>query len=194
MRIREYRPDDCTEILRLFYDTVHTVNAKDYSAEQLAVWAPKTPDFSRWQRTLGAHNSYVAEEEGRITGFADLDIPACYFDRLYIHKDYQRQGIASLLADRIEADARAAGISRLEVAASITARPFFEKRGYRLVREQQVERGGILLTNFVMEKNWYLYGEEAYRMFAGENLTNSLAKKIETCYTETILKTHRPGL
>ena len=36
--------------------------------------------------------------------------------------------------------------------ASITARPFFEKRGYRVVKEQQVERNGVFLTNFVMVK------------------------------------------
>ena len=36
--------------------------------------------------------------------------------------------------------------------ASITARPFFEARGYRVVRPQQVERRGQVLTNFVMEK------------------------------------------
>ena len=36
--------------------------------------------------------------------------------------------------------------------ASITARSFFEKQGYRVIREQQVERKGLLLTNFVMEK------------------------------------------
>lgn len=29
---------------------------------------------------------------------------------------------------------------------------FFEKRGYRVIREQQVERQGVALTNFVMEK------------------------------------------
>lgn len=34
--------------------------------------------------------------------------------------------------------------------ASITARPFFEKRGYRVVKEQQVERQGVFLTNFEM--------------------------------------------
>ena len=36
--------------------------------------------------------------------------------------------------------------------ASITAKPFFEKRGYRVIREQQVERQGVALTNFVMER------------------------------------------
>ena len=36
--------------------------------------------------------------------------------------------------------------------ASRTAKPFFEKRGWRVVKEQQVERHGVLLTNFVMER------------------------------------------
>lgn len=39
MVVREYQPADCKEIIRLFYDTVHSVNAKDYMEEQLAVWA-----------------------------------------------------------------------------------------------------------------------------------------------------------
>ncbi len=41
MVIREYQPTDCKEILRLFYDTVHSVNLKDYTEEQLAVWAKR---------------------------------------------------------------------------------------------------------------------------------------------------------
>ena len=40
----------------------------------------------------------------------------------------------------------------LTVHASITARPFFERRGYTLIRPQWVERHGILLQNFVMQK------------------------------------------
>lgn len=31
MRLREYAPEDLKQILKLFYDTVHTVNAADYS-------------------------------------------------------------------------------------------------------------------------------------------------------------------
>ena len=36
--------------------------------------------------------------------------------------------------------------------ASITAKPFFEKRGYKVVKEQKIERQGIFLTNFLMKK------------------------------------------
>ena len=72
-----------------------------------------------------------------------------YLDRLYVHKDYQRQGVATAICDELE---RAVKAGKYTTHASITARPFFQKRGYRVVREQQVERCGILLTNFVMEK------------------------------------------
>lgn len=40
----------------------------------------------------------------------------------------------------------------ITVEASITAKPFLEKRGYHIVRQQEVERKGQLLTNFVMKK------------------------------------------
>lgn len=52
MTIREYKPDDCKEITELFFNTVHTVNAKDYSKEQLDVWAPEIPDFEKWKNPI----------------------------------------------------------------------------------------------------------------------------------------------
>ena len=71
-----------------------------------------------------------------------------YLDRLYVHKDYQGQGIASALCDALEQ----AVSGPYETHASLTARPFFAQRGYQVVKEQQVERKGVLLTNFVMRK------------------------------------------
>ena len=146
--IREYRPGDCLEITRLFYRTVHTVNARDYTEAQLDAWADGHPDLEAWNRSLLAHYSLVAIKDGRIAGFGDID-ESGYLDRLYVHADYQGMGIASALCGLLEASV--SGV--LTTHASITARPFFEKRGYQVKREQQVERKGILLTNFVMEKS-----------------------------------------
>ena len=152
MRIREYRPEDCRGITALFYDTVHTVNAADYTEEQLDAWADGNVDMQAWDRSFCSHTTYVAVEETargeQIAGFADMDSTG-YLDRLYVHKDFQGRGIASALLDRLEEESQG---SRFVTHASITARPFFEKRGYQAVREQQVERKGILLTNYVMVK------------------------------------------
>jgi acetyltransferase, GNAT family len=72
-----------------------------------------------------------------------------YLDRLYVHKDHQGIGIATALYEKLEASVESATVT---THAFITARPFFEDRGYVVKKEQQVERQGILLTNYVMEK------------------------------------------
>lgn len=159
MEIRPYKTEDIQEIAELFYQTVHTVNAADYTNEQLDAWTDGNIDLAAWDRSFQAHMTLVAvvtpsEAEDKkvvqeqIVGFADMDSTG-YLDRLYVHRDFQRCGIASALCDRLE---EAVDAEQFTTHASITAKPFFEKRGYRVIREQQVERKGILLTNYVMGK------------------------------------------
>lgn len=147
MTLREYRSSDCKEITELFYHTVHTVNAKDYTREQLHVWATGQVDLDKWNQSLQEHYTIVAVENDVLVGFGDIDSTG-YLDRLFVHADHQRKGIAVAICDRLEQ----AVPGTITTHASITAKPFFEKRGYKVVKEQQVERQGIALTNFVMEK------------------------------------------
>ena len=148
MKLREYRHEDCAELAALFYDTVHSVNARDYTPEQLDAWATGKMDLRAWDASLSANRCLVAEEDGLIVGFGDIS-PDGYLDRLYVHSGFQGRGIATAICGELEGGVSA---PRLTVEASITARPFFEKRGYRVVREQQVERHGVYLTNYFMEK------------------------------------------
>lgn len=148
MTLRPYRPSDLRELVELFYDTVHTVNAGDYTAEQLDAWADGAPDLAEWNRTLLEHTALVAVEEEALLGFGDIDASG-YLDRLYVHKDFQRQGVASALCGALE---RAVEGERTVTCASITARPFFEGRGYQVIREQQVVRHGVAMANYRMEK------------------------------------------
>lgn len=148
MIIRKYRESDCRETAALFYDTVHSVNRRDYGRRQCAAWAPEKTDLTAWNERFLRHFSFVAEEDGKIVGFADIDAGG-YLDRLFVHKDHQRRGIASALCRELE---KAAPFVRIITHASVTARPFFEKRGYRVLEERQAERNGVMLTNYLMEK------------------------------------------
>ena len=134
MHIRKYQSSDCNEIAELFYHTVHTVNAKDYSKEQLDVWAAGRIDLKKWDQSFCEHYSVVAIDDRRIVGFGDIDKTG-YLDRLYVHKNYQRQGIASAICDALE---QAVKERTIITHASITAKPFFEQRGYKIVKEQQI--------------------------------------------------------
>lgn len=148
MELRRYESSDCKEVAELFYNTVHIINAKDYTKEQLDVWATQEVDLEKWNQSLQGHYSVVAVDNEIIVGFGDIDKDG-YLDRLYVHADYQRKGIATAICKQLEQAVE----GKITTHASITAKPFFEKLGYRVVRKQEVERRGIFLTNFVMEKD-----------------------------------------
>ena len=148
--LRPYRPADCPALAKLFTETVHTVCAADYTPAELDAWAPpEGPDLAAWDASFQAHCTWIAEIGGKIAGFGDIDPAAGCLDRLYVGKDFQRRGAASALCDVLE---RACPTRPIVTHASRTARGFFARRGYRLLRAQRVERRGQLLENFVMEK------------------------------------------
>lgn len=147
MEIRKYQISDCEELAELFYNTVHTVNVKDYTKEQLDVWATGQVDLEKWNQSLQEHYRVVAVDDKIIVGFGDIDKTSC-LDHLFIHANYQGKGIATAICNQLEQAVQ----GDIHTYASITARPFFEKRGYKVIKEQKVERQGVFLTNFVMIK------------------------------------------
>jgi putative acetyltransferase len=152
LEIRAYHSTDCKEMSELFYDTVHAVNAGDYTMDQLDAWADGDINLDAWNQSFLQHETLIAMEDGKIVGFGDIDETG-YLDRLFVHKDYQRRGIAKALCDQLEKQYPQVSVT---THASITAKPFFEKRGYRVVKEQLVQRRGVFLKNYVMQKQRYM--------------------------------------
>lgn len=147
MQLRNYKSSDCSEIAVLFYETVHTVNKNDYTKEQLDVWATGNIVISEWNRSFLSNHTVIIEKNSIIIGFGDMD-KSGYLDRLYVHKDFQKQGVASLILSELEAKATLKSPSFYTTMASITAKPFFQKKGYSVVRENVVYREGVVLKIF----------------------------------------------
>ncbi|WP_205435333.1 MULTISPECIES: GNAT family N-acetyltransferase [Flavobacterium] len=122
--LRNYKSEDIHHIVALFRETIHTVNAKDYTKEQLNAWAPEYIDVEKWDIKLSQHYTLIAECDGVVCGFGDIDDTG-YFDHLFVHKDHQGQGIATKIAVAIEKYAKEKDFAVITVAASITAQPFF---------------------------------------------------------------------
>ena len=95
MKIRTYEIRDTEKIVKLFYDTVHEVNIRDYTTAQVDAWAPADTDIEIWMQSLSSKFTFVAEEGDTIAGFGELEING-HIDRFYCHKDFQRQGIGKL--------------------------------------------------------------------------------------------------
>lgn len=151
MRIRAARNGDLPGLIGLFRETVRAVGAGHYTGEQLAAWAPEDLVPADWAARLARNTALVAEEGCALLGFAELS-PGGSVDMLYVHKDHQGRGVATALLAALENRARDRGFARLTTNASRIAKPFFLGRGFALVASQTVERRGVAIENFRMQK------------------------------------------
>lgn len=146
-KIRNYTKNDKSEVIRLIRETIQAVNIADYSDKQVEAWS--NIDINNWDESLVENNVIVAVEEGEIiVGFSDMS-PTGYLDRLFVHKDFQRKGIAKLLVKRLE---NMSSSKKFHTYASKTAVPFFQSIGYRVVKENEVLLRRQYFVNYEMEK------------------------------------------
>ncbi len=150
--IRRLAAQDIPEMRKLFRATVLTVNSKDYTKEEVEDWASCGDSVEHWKELL-AKNDYIGalDGQGGIVGFSSMNAEG-YLHSMFVHKDWQGRGVATLLLSEVEKIARRYGVHKISVEVSVTARPFFEKHGYKVVKEQKAKANRLYLTNYVMEK------------------------------------------
>lgn len=149
--VRDYRPGEASDLAQLFYETVHSLNAADYTPAQLAAWAPEVPDGAKWEERMAANHTYVAYEEDKLLGFVELTDKGLVH-MLYCQKDADREGVGGLLLERVEARAKYLKLGSLTVKSSATSLSFFENNGFKPVKKQMVLRQGTALQTVLMEK------------------------------------------
>jgi len=149
--VRKFENKDAAATAQIFFDAIH-IGAKDhYTEKQRRAWAPQVPETSKWLELLNSQISYVAEQEGKLVGFMILMDDGCV-DLTFVTPERIGQGISKVLYDSIIMKASKAGMKRLHVEASHMARKFFERQGWSVINPQTVERAGVSLENFLMQK------------------------------------------
>jgi putative acetyltransferase len=151
IEIRNYRESDCTALAEIFQRAVREIARKDYSPVQVAAWAPEERDLEAFAARRSAKPTFVAEYDGRVAGFTDLDGDG-HIDMFYVNPDCQRRGVASAMLRFLVARGESEHRKRLFGEVSITARPVFERHGFKVLAYQSVESNGQALGNYRMEK------------------------------------------
>lgn len=83
----------------------------------------------------------------------DPGVDAAKIRAFFIHPDWARQGIGTLLLDACESAARAAGFTRFEMGATLTGVKLFQERGYVAMERLNVPlEGDITLPVIHMVK------------------------------------------
>ena len=132
-------------------ETISTICRADYSPEQIKVWTASIENTKRWTEKLNSQYFLIALLEDVIVGYASLE-GSDYLDFLYVHKDYQRQGIAYRLYLEIEKEAIKRKATVLFSDVSKTAKPFFERQGFTMLETQTNIILGVEIINYKMSK------------------------------------------
>lgn len=152
--IREAQQTDTIALKELFQNTVLAVNSKDYSQAEVEDWASCGDDLSNIEEMIKTHYFIVAvNQQSQIVGFSSITSQG-YLHSMFVHKDFQGKGIATMLLEEIERYAITAGIMRITSEVSLTARPFFEKKGYIVKEEQKRKRISFLSLTFGWQGKW----------------------------------------
>ena len=149
--IRKYVQQDAQATWLLFFNTVRKVNIQDYSQLQVEAWAPDSMDMFIWNKRMTDIEPFIAEKDGTIVGYADLQADGL-IDHFFCHYAQQREGIGSALMTHIFSVGKERKITHYYSQVSITAKPFFEHFGFKVVQQQLLEIRGQELTNYHMQK------------------------------------------
>jgi putative acetyltransferase len=151
IQIRNYKESDAAKLWELFYHTVRNVNIRDYSLAQVEAWAPDEFNPEIWQQKMNLILPFIAEIDGEIVGYTDLQENGL-IDHFFCHHQYLGKGIGRSLMEHVFKVGKSRGITRFYSEVSMTARPFYERLGFHIVKEQIIEIRRQKLRNFVMEK------------------------------------------
>jgi putative acetyltransferase len=149
--VRPYVALDAERTLEIFFAAVRRTAAGDYSAEQVAAWAGTSDDRRDWARQRAAANTAVAELDGRVVGFVDIDHSG-YIDMLFVAPEAGRRGVGSALLTWAVEQARQAGVAEVRANVSITARPLFKAHGFQVEAERRPVVRGVEMPNFSMRR------------------------------------------
>ncbi|MGE0350097.1 GNAT family N-acetyltransferase [Hydrogenophaga sp.] len=149
--IRPFCIGEEAALYRVHHGAVHRVASRDYTPEQLSAWAPPEPDHEAWTIKMRTLRPFVAEVDGLIAGYADVQASG-YIVHFFVSADFPRQGVGRMLMDRIHEQATHLGIAELVSDVSRTAQPFFAAFGFEVVEHRFAVRRGVTIPNALMRK------------------------------------------
>lgn len=164
MTVRRFQPEDAEAVSALVIRTLREVNSRDYTPEAIEAVVRRSQPRDILQRADWTH-TYVVCEGARIVGCGAIgpyweSLEESSLFTVFVHPEFQGRGIGRRIIETLEGDSYALRAKRIEIPASITAKDFYLKMGYRLkdgVTEPDEE--GL----YRMEKCRSIPGNQSYR-------------------------------
>ena len=151
LTILNYQEKHAPAICQLFYHSINSIDCKIYTEKQKNAWCSSPPDPDKWHLRLKTHIIWVALNDDRVVGFLEL-APNGYIHCLFVHPQFQGQGVAAKLYQSMLEWVQQHGVKILQTHASKVAMPVFKKWGFNITKKNFIQRENEVLINYTMTK------------------------------------------
>jgi putative acetyltransferase len=132
-QIRPASVDDAEAAARLAAESVRILAAGSYDQRQIDVWSASLTAGALENR-MREMPFVVAEADGRICGFAAVNLSSQEVEYVYVHPEFAGRGLGAALLAAAEDLACRHGHRQVFLVSSLNAAEFYRRHGYE---EQQ---------------------------------------------------------
>ncbi len=126
--IRPAKPEDKYQIIRIQYNALRILSAKDYNSKQLNALLKSKSIPRKSPETI-----FIAEVNRQPVGFASLLFPLNTIGAVFVDPNFIRKNIGTLLLKRLEQEAIENKIPVLWVYSSLNGHYFYQANGYETI-------------------------------------------------------------
>ncbi|WP_025741841.1 GNAT family N-acetyltransferase [Aquimarina pacifica] len=137
---------------RLFYQTVTSYGSAIFTKSEIKFYSRLATNKVYWINKFKKDFIYNAKLNGEIVGSFSMDQKGT-IDYVFVHMNYHGQGIATNLYESLESVAKKANIPTLTTQINILTRAFFEKRGFKIIKNETKVVGGQEIVSYSGVKN-----------------------------------------
>lgn len=162
LSIIPYQKAYAASVSQLFHDAIHAITDEAYSLPQRQAWSRGPRSTYHWHKRLSNSQTWLMVDNSQLheglplcCGFINIEtdyVHQGYIDSLYVHPQYQHQGVAKRLVLCLLDWACSQQFPLLSVDASILSKPLFLQQGFKQVHRSYQEKSGQVIMGFLMEK------------------------------------------
>lgn len=155
--ITYYKKQYAAQISLLYHTAVQSIQSNFYSQAQLNAWSRQPRSTKYWDVRLQRNQSWLAIDNRSNTCCAFISLDTCfpnkgYIDHLYVHPNYQGQGLATRLLNQLINWAKENAFDSLTLDASYQSQPLCVQQGFHTCYKSYQSKSGQMLPGFFMRK------------------------------------------
>ena len=137
MNLRQIVAKDQREIIKIYFNSINSIEDNLYSKKQKLAWCSQAWKNSEFRKTIINGKGWIVEDDLKKLGFA-IRYPLDRLSLFYCLGESRRKGYGSILLNQIEYEALSDNVDTLKTEASLISYRLLLKRDWEILSKETI--------------------------------------------------------